>query len=123
MQFEALELHAQQKLEAHLVWDNEGQKTIRGYTDAGDRAELIFQITKVHKALASISRMTEAGNIVHFDERSPGGSYIETPAGKRIPLEKRNRVFGFNMCVDIQASRAACSQGEAQKGFPRPPKA
>ena len=75
---------------------NEGQKTVRGTVGDGTKAVMSFQFTEVHKPLASVGRMTEAGNIVHFDEYGPDGSYIEDRrTGRRTKLYKRNGVLSF----------------------------
>ena len=104
---------------------NQGQKTVKGTVGDGTKAVLTFQLTEVHKALASVGRMTEAGCIVHFDEYGPEGSYIEDRrTRKRTKLHKRNGVFVFPCNVDVEASTKGCeSEANHAAGFPRPPRA
>ena len=98
---------------------------MQGTVGDGTKAVLTFQLTKVHKALASVGRMTEAGCIVHFDEYGPEGSYIEDRrTRKRTKLHKRNGVFVFPFNVDVEASTKGCeSETNHAAGFPRPPRA
>ena len=52
--------------------------------------QMTFHITDATKMLASVNKMTEAGNEVHFNRRR---SYIESPTGKRASLRKRGGVY------------------------------
>ena len=102
---------------------NEGQKTVRGTVGDGTKAVMTFQLTEVHKPLASVGRMTEAGNIVHFDEYGPDGSYIEDRrTGRRTKLYKKNGVFVFPFDVDVGACASEQrNDGQRGAGFQGPP--
>ena len=52
--------------------------------------QMTFHVTDANKILASVNRMTEAGNEVHFDKVR---SYILSPGGKKANLRKRNGVY------------------------------
>ena len=45
--------------------------------------------TDAKKALASVGKMVDQGNSVHF---TPSGSYIEGPSGERVELRKEGGV-------------------------------
>ena len=51
---------------------------------------MTFHVTDVKKTLASVSKMVEKGNSVHF---IPKGSYIEREKGERIPLSLEGGVY------------------------------
>jgi hypothetical protein len=52
--------------------------------------QMTFHMTDANKILASVNKMTEAGNRVDFNKRK---SYIESPDGKRACLRKRGGVY------------------------------
>ena len=49
-----------------------------------------FHVTDSKKALASVAKMVEQGNSVHF---TPSGSYIEGPHGEKIPLKVEGGLY------------------------------
>ena len=49
-----------------------------------------FHVTDANKMLASVNKMTEAGNRVEFNRRR---SFIESPDGKKAYLRKRGGVY------------------------------
>ena len=49
-----------------------------------------FHVTDSKKALASVGKMVELGNSVHF---IPGGSYIEGPKGEKVDLTLDKGVY------------------------------
>ena len=49
-----------------------------------------FHVTDSKKALASVAKMVEQGNSVHF---TPKGSYIEGPNGEQIPLKVERGLY------------------------------
>ena len=51
---------------------------------------MTFHVTNVTKTLASVSKMVEKGNSVHF---TPKESYIEGAQGEWIPLTLGNGVY------------------------------
>ena len=51
---------------------------------------MTFHVTDVKKTLASVSKMVEKGNEVHF---TPKGGYIQGRNGERIPLTVENGVY------------------------------
>jgi hypothetical protein len=52
--------------------------------------QMTFHVTDANKVLASVNKMTEAGNQVNFNRRL---SYIQSPDGKRACLRKRGGVY------------------------------
>jgi hypothetical protein len=52
--------------------------------------QMTFHVTDANKVLASVNKMTEAGNQVNFNKRR---SYIESPDGKQATLRKRGGVY------------------------------
>ena len=51
---------------------------------------MAFHVIDAKKALASVGKMVEQGNSVHF---TPTGSYIEGPKGERVELRKEGGVY------------------------------
>ena len=49
-----------------------------------------FHVTDSKKALASVAKMVEQGNSVHF---TPSGSYIEGSHGEKIPLKVEGGLY------------------------------
>ena len=52
--------------------------------------QMTFHMTDVNKILASVTKMTEVGNQVSFNNRK---SFIESPNGRRANLRKRGGVY------------------------------
>jgi hypothetical protein len=52
--------------------------------------QMTFHVTDANKVLASVTKMTEAGNRVDFNKRR---SFIESPDGKKAHLRKRGGVY------------------------------
>ena len=105
---------------------NEGLRIIRGRDASGRSVELPFQLTDVHKPLASVAKMLDAGNAVVYH---PGGSYIINLTGNsaadkafktlaslkhgKTTLRRENVIYNFDVCVGLDAIKAAM-------GFQRP---
>ena len=52
--------------------------------------QMTFHLTDVNKVLASVNKMTDAGNDVNFNRRK---SYIQSPEGRKAHLRKRGGVY------------------------------
>ena len=71
------------------VIENEGERSVEVHTLDGVKRSMVFQVTTVNKALASVARMNEKGNIVVFDGEN---SYIQNKQpGEVIPLRKKKQ--------------------------------
>ena len=71
--------------------ENYGRRNVAFKVGGGKRINcMTFHVTNVTKTLASVSKMVEKGNSVHF---TPEGSYIEGAGGERIPLSLENGVY------------------------------
>ena len=68
--------------------------------------QMTFHVTDANKILASVNKMTEAGNHVHFTKRR---SYIESPDGKRATMRKRGGVYVLDV---IFFDGESAAQGE-----------
>ena len=76
---------------------NEGEKNVKGITTGGQTLAIKMQVTDVDKVLASVSRLTDAGNRVVFEKEY---GYIENKkTGKKIDLERKHNVYVFQMLV------------------------
>ena len=74
---------------------NLGEKKVRFRTKDGCNSSITFQVTKVKKPLAAVSRITEKGNWVCF---GPGEAYIENAAtGKRTQMELHNGTYSIDV--------------------------
>ena len=90
---------------------NYGQKRIEGVDNKGVSTGITIQVADVHKTLASVGKMTDAGNTIIF---SKGRSIIATDKEGEVAkaaikaakpnqtteLEKRNGVYTFDMWVN-----------------------
>ena len=76
--------------------ENYGRRNVAFKVGGGKRVNcMTFHVTNVTKTLASVSKMVERGNSVHY---TPKESYIEGAQGERIPLPLENGVY----VVDIE---------------------
>jgi hypothetical protein len=69
---------------------NEGEVKIDGITPQGQELSLTMQVAGVKKPLASVRKMTKAGNRVVFEEISDTcGGYVENKeSGVKVPISK-----------------------------------
>ena len=71
--------------------NNYGRRRVVFRADGGEGVNcMAFHVTDSKKALASVAKMVEQGNSVHF---APSGSYIEGPKGERIPLKVERGLY------------------------------
>ena len=70
---------------------------------------MVFNMTNAKRMLASVDRIVQAGNIVHF-ARGEGDSYIENiKTGNKIILEKLNGVYCMKVWVVWASRKMKCS--------------
>ena len=76
---------------------NEGERSLKGYTNEANLVDMAMQVCEVTKPLGSVRAMVKAGNKVVFDE---GGSYIiHKASGVKTAIEDRNGAFVFDIWV------------------------
>ena len=76
---------------------NEGEKTLKGYTNEGSPVGMTMQVAKVTKPLGSVRAMVEANNRVVFDK---GGSYIlDKATWAKTKIDERNGAFVVDMWI------------------------
>ena len=74
---------------------NLGEKKVHFKTKDGLNSSIVFQVTKVKKPLAVVSKITEKGNWVCF---GPNEAYIQNVAtGKRTELELHNGTYSLDV--------------------------
>ena len=74
---------------------NLGEKKVHFKTKDGLNSSIVFQVTKVKKPLAAVSKITEKGNWVCF---GPNEAYIQNvAAGKRTELELHNGTYSLDV--------------------------
>ena len=74
---------------------NLGEKKVHFKTKDGLNSSITFQVTKVKKPLAAVSKITEKGNWVCF---GPNEAYIQNVAtGKRTELELHNGTYSLDV--------------------------
>ena len=74
-----------------------GEKSFGACTNAGTLLKLTAQVTEVSKALLSVSRMVQAGNMVVF---AKSGSYVEDETtGERIPLREQGGMYMLKLWI------------------------
>ena len=87
------------------VIDNEGERKVEMHTLDGVKRSMVFQVTTVNKALASVARMNEKGNVVVFDGEN---SYIQNKeSGEVIPMKKKQGSWVLEVWVEKDPSKAA----------------
>ena len=55
--------------------------------------QMTFHVTDASKILASVNRMIEAGNNVVFAKPCKGGSYVQSPSGRKAYMEMRKGIY------------------------------
>ena len=76
---------------------NEGERTLAMVTQEGQVRQMVFQVAKTKKALASVSKIVANGNRVIFDDE---GSYIMNKAtGELTALRLENGVYLLDVCI------------------------
>ena len=76
---------------------NEGEKKFTAVTEEGQERKLTLQVCDVNQGLLSVSKMTQAGNRVVFDQ---DGSYVENKLnGERTWLHDKNGMFLMKLWV------------------------
>ena len=76
---------------------NEGEKTLKGYTNEANLVDMTAQVAEVTKPLGSVRAFVKAGNRVVFDN---GGSYIQHKAtGVKTVIEDRNGAYVFDLWI------------------------
>ena len=74
---------------------NLGEKRVKFRTEDGVDSSINFQVTRVKKPLAAVSRITEKGNWVCF---GPSEAYIENVAsGKRTTMHLHNGTYSLDV--------------------------
>ena len=84
---------------------NEGQSQIEGVLEGGQPANMTVQRGKVHRSLAAIRRVVQAGNRVVFDQNESGintSSILNKKNGKLTPI-RLNGIYEFDMWVTRKA--------------------
>ena len=74
---------------------NLGEKKVHFKTKDDQNSSITFQVTKMKKPLAAVSKITEKGNLVCF---GPNEAYIENVAtGNRINFEFLNGIYSLDV--------------------------
>jgi len=77
---------------------NYGMRHVKGLDEMGRTSGFKAQVTDVGGVLGAVSKMTEAGNIVIFDEVD-GHRIINRKSGRITPMRKENGVFKTSLWV------------------------
>ena len=86
-----------------------GQKSLRGYGDEYQSLNLVGQVADVKTALASVYRMVEAGNMVHFEK---GNCYIQhLESGALTPMLEKNGGYEIGLWVETPTQGLSVEQG------------
>jgi len=80
--------------------------------------DIVLQIAAVHKALASVRKMCQAGNQVVFD--AEGGYVLHKGSGLRTKIHKRNGTYVMDLWVLQPMAKAGAmdAMGGELKGQP-----
>ena len=76
---------------------NEGEQLLQGYTDQGEEADMLMQITDVKKSLFSVKKICDRGNRVVFGR---GGGVIHNLATNKLtPFRKQGGVYMMDLWI------------------------
>ena len=75
-----------------------GQKTLKGYGDEFQTLNIIAQVADVKTALASVYRMVQVGNMVHFERGNCYIQHLET--GTVTPMLEKKGGFEIGLWVE-----------------------
>ena len=84
------------KLADGSLTQDKGKKNFNAQAQDESWWNLNARVTDVDKPLLSVSQMVEGGSTAVF---APGGSYIQCPKGKTMPIELRSNVWFLKMWV------------------------
>ena len=84
------------KLADGSLTQDKGKKSFNAQAQDESWWNLNARVTDVDKPLLSVSQMVEGGSTAVF---APGGSYIQCPKGKTMPIELRSNVWFLKMWV------------------------
>ena len=70
------------------------------YTDAGDHANMTYQVAEVRRPLTSIAKLCDRGNRVVFGR---GGGIIQNlKTGKTTHFRREGSIYVLDMWIDTQ---------------------
>ena len=91
-----------------------GQKSLKGYGDEFQNVSMVAQVAEVRTALASVYRMVEAGNAVHFER---GNCFIHRLASGAItPMVEKDGGFEIGLWIQSQVESQSGEQGFTRQG-------
>ena len=91
-----------------------GQQVLQGVTEENDPIKMTVQVAKITKPLASVKKMTQAGNRVVFDGQN---SYIEHKAsGRKTKIYERDGTYAIDLWVSSDSETEAGTQLAAKTG-------
>ena len=76
---------------------NQGQRTVKFSTDDGRRRRMTFQVSAVHKILASVAGICDNGNTVVFT--SQGGIIKNIKTGRETRFRRQGSVYVMDIWV------------------------
>ena len=74
-----------------------------------------FQVVKVHKPLLAVSRLVEAGHVVHFDKENP---HIALSTGEIVPMTCNSGTYEIELWIENPPGPGY--KVPASEGFTRP---
>ena len=77
---------------------NEGERTVKFVTSAGEKRKMTCQVAAVNNILASIGQICDGGNEVLF--RQDGGDVINLKTGKRTPFRRVGNVYVMDAWIE-----------------------
>ena len=90
-----------------------GQKALRGYGDEFQSLNMVAQVADVKTALASVYRMVQAGNVVHFEK---GNCYIQhLDTGTVTPMLEKNGGYEIGLWVESKGTGSSGDRGFARQ--------
>ena len=104
---------------------NEGQRTVKFLTKAGEKRKMTCQVAAVNKILASIGQICDGGNEVLF--RMDGGDVINLKTLKRTPFRRIGNVYVMDAWIEnnvetqnTEVDKSNDNGGDTNMGFTRP---
>ena len=97
---------------------NEGQRTVKFVTSAGEERKMTCQVAAVNNILASIGQICDGGNEVLF--RQDGGDVINLKTGKRTPFRRVGNVYVMDAWIEKPHDSKNNNDMEVDMDFIRP---
>ena len=111
------------EVEAYEKQTMEGFSEINAVEAKSDQCGMVFHLTDAKRMLASVDKMTSAGNEVHFGPAPEDNFVRHAETGKTIPLRRKNGVYILEVWFIVDGQKVSgeiiVDSGAAECVMPR----